>query len=132
MRKMNLKKIENKSMEIHEIRSEYEFKGDVYASDDTKWTVIVTDEEGFSQPCFSRVIFVKKIKDARNLSKMNNRKIQTVGISMEKEKRLKLIDELTVFGGDRFPELGTMSNFESPWDGMFMLDRFVRWISTYS
>ena len=65
------------------------------------------------------------------LTDSNTKKIQTVGITMKKEKRLELIDKLTFQGGDRSPSLGDMSTYENPWDGMFVLDRLVRWISTY-
>ena len=50
---------------------------------------------------------------------------------MNKKKRLELIDKLTLQGGDRSPSLGNMSTYESPWDGMFVLDRMIRWVSTY-
>ena len=51
---------------------------------------------------------------------------------MDKEKRIEVLDKVTLFGGDRLPPIGEMSYFESPWDGMFPLDRLVRWVSTYA
>jgi hypothetical protein len=50
---------------------------------------------------------------------------------MEQEKRFELIDNLTLLAGDRCPNVGNMSLFDSPWDGMFGMDRMVRWITTY-
>lgn len=123
---------EEKAMEIVRLRAEYEFKGTVFSSEGTNWTVIISDEKGLSQPCFSRTIFVKPIKNASTLFKYNNRKIQTIGVSMDKEKRIEVLDKVTLFGGDRLPPIGEMSYFESPWDGMFPLDRMVRWVSTYA
>lgn len=122
---------ESKSMEIHEIRSENEFSGTVFSSKDTSWTIIISDDSDLAKPHFSRVIFIKPVSDAMTLATSNTKKIQTVGIMMNKEKRLKLIDKLTLEGGDRSPSLGEMSTYENPWDGMFVLDRLVRWISTY-
>ena len=122
---------ESKAMEIHTIRSENEFSGTVFSSNDTIWTIIVSDDESLAKPCFSRVVFIKSISDAMTLTDSNTKKIQTVGITMKKEKRLELIDKLTFQGGDRSPSLGDMSTYENPWDGMFVLDRLVRWISTY-
>lgn len=122
---------ESKSMEIHEIRSENEFSGTVFSSKDTSWTIIISDDSELAKPYFSRVIFIKPISDAMNLATSTTKKIQTVGIMMNKKKRLELIDKLTLQGGDRSPSIGDMSTYENPWDGMFVLDRLVRWISTY-
>jgi hypothetical protein len=61
----------------------------------------------------------------------DNRKIQSIGIAINDEERFDLVDKITFFGGDRCPPLGKMSFFDSPWDGMFGMDRMVRWITTY-
>lgn len=122
---------ESKAMEIHEIRSENEFSGTVFSSKDTSWTVVISENDKLEKPCFSRVVFVKSISNATNLSTFNNKKIQTIGIVMNKEKRLKLIDTLSLHGGDRSPTIGDMSTYENPWDGMFVMDRLVRWVTTY-
>ena len=121
---------ESKSMEIHEIRSENEFLGTVFSSKDTSWTIIISDDSELAKPYFSRIIFIKPISDAMEIA-TSTKKIQTVGIMMNKNKRLELIDKLTLQGGDRSPSIGDMSTYENPWDGMFVLDRLVRWISTY-
>lgn len=122
---------ESKAMEIHEIRSESEFSGTVFSSKDTSWTIVISEDEELAKPCFSRVVFIKPVVDAMKLVGLNNKKIQTVGIVMNKERRLKLIDELSLQGGDRSPTIGEMSTYENPWDGMFVMDRLVRWVSTY-
>ena len=122
---------ESKAMEIHEIRSENEFSGNVFSSKDTSWTVIISENDELEKPCFSRVVFIKSILNANSLSTFNNKKIQTIGIVMNKEKRLKLIDTLSLHGGDRSPTIGDMSTYENPWDGMFVMDRLVRWVTTY-
>ena len=122
---------ESKAMEIHEIRSENEFSGTVFSSKDTSWTVVISENDKLEKPCFSRVVFVKSISNATNLSTFNNKKIQTIGIVMNREKRLKLIDTLSLHGGDRSPTIGDMSTYENPWDGMFVMDRLVRWVTTY-
>ena len=121
---------EKKSMDILSLRTEYDFKGEVFASKNTDWTVIFSNEEGLATPCFSRVVFVRPIKDASNIKKFHNRKIQSIGLGMtDIKKRKQLVDELTLSGGDRCPSIGSMSLFHSPWDGMFGMDRMVRWIT---
>ncbi len=121
---------EKKSMDIVSIRAEYDFKGEVFAPKNTDWTVIYSEEEGLANPCFSRVIFVRPIKNAEDIGKFHNRKIQSIGIGIsDHDKRKKLVDLITLLGGDRCPSIGNMSKFHSPWDGIFGMDRMVRWIS---
>jgi len=122
----------NKAMEILSLRSEYEFKGKVFASKNTDWTVLYSDEDELAPPCFSRVVFVRPIRDIMQLTNDNNRKIQSIGMAvLDEKKRLMLADKITTRGGDRCPLLGNMSLFSSPWDGMFVIDRLVRWVSVY-
>jgi hypothetical protein len=121
---------EKKSMEILSLRTEYDFKGEVFAPKDTDWTVIFSEEDGLANPCFSRVIFVRPIKNAEEIGKFHNNKIQSIGLGISNsEKRKKLVDLITFLGGDRCPSIGNMSKFHSPWDGIFGMDRMVRWIS---
>ena len=121
---------EKKSMEILSVRTEYDFKGEVFAPKNTDWTVIYSEEECLANPCFSRVVFIRPIKNAGDIRKFHNRKIQSIGIGiLNQEKRKKIVDLITLLGGDRCPDIGNMSKFHSPWDGIFGMDRMVRWIS---
>ena len=125
-----VKETEEKSNEIISTRSEYEIKGKVISSKNLSWTVIISNEEGFAQPTFSRVIHVRPYNE-KSITLKDNRKIQSIGIAINDEERFDLVDKITFFGGDRCPSLGKMSFFDSPWDGMFGMDRMVRWITTY-
>ena len=121
---------EKKLMEILSLRAEYDFKGEVFASKNMDWTVVYSEDEGLANPCFSRVVFVRPIKNAEEVGKFHNRKIQSIGLGIANlEKQEKIIDSITLSGGDRCPSIGNMSKFHSPWDGIFGMDRMVRWIS---
>ena len=121
----------DKALEILDIRTEYGLKGKVISSSGTEWTVITSDEKNLAKPTFSRVIHVRKLNREELKKENSSRKIQTIAIVMEQEKRYKIIDKLTLLAGDRCPNVGNMSLFDSPWDGMFGMDRMVRWITTY-
>jgi hypothetical protein len=121
----------SKALEILDTRTEFELKGEVIASKGTEWTVIVSNEKNLARPIFSRVIHVRKLDREKLLKENSTRKIQTIAIVMEKEKRYQIIDDLTLLGGDRCPNVGNMSLFDSPWDGIFGMDKMVRWITTY-
>jgi len=120
-----------KAAQIISLRSEYQITGTVICSQDTKWTVIHTTEKGLADSCFSRVIFVKPVKNIDELHAYNNRQKQTLSCALSYENKLKYLDKLTLRGIDRCPDLGYATYFESPWDGMFIFDRLVRWVSTY-
>ena len=120
-----------KSLEIIDTRTEYGLKGNVISSEGTEWTVITSDETNFAKPTFSRVVHLRKLDKEKLLKENSTRKIQTIAIVMNPEKRYEMIDKLTLLAGDRCPNVGNMSLFDSPWDGMFGMDRMVRWITTY-
>ena len=120
-----------KSLEIIDVRTEYGIKGNVISSKGTEWTVICSNEKEFAKPTFSRVIQVRKLDKEFLLEENSSRKIQTIAVVMEQEKRYELIDKLTLLAGDRCPNVGNMSLFDSPWDGMFGMDRMIRWVTTY-
>ncbi len=120
-----------KSMEIVGLRSEYAITGKVFHSKGTEWTVLYSEEYGMFEGCFSRVVMVKKITDLLEIKQYVTRQMQTLGIALSTENALQVIDELTLMGIDRCPDLGTMTFFEPIWDGMFLFDRLVRWVTVH-
>ena len=63
------------------------------------------------------------------IEKYQNRKIQSISLEVaDQNQRIELADQITKNGGDRCPRMGMMSLYSSPWDGMFAIDRLVRWI----
>ena len=120
---------EEKAMDILSLRTEYDIKGEVFCSENTDWTVILSDEEGLAKPCFSRVVFVRPVNNLHTIEKYQNRKIQSISLEVaDQNQRIELADQITKNGGDRCPRMGMMSLYSSPWDGMFAIDRLVRWI----
>jgi len=120
-----------KAYEIISLRNEYAITGKVFCSKGTEWTVIYTKEKGLARGSFSRVIVVKPLAKLTELGNFNDRKKQTLGVAMSVKNKLSLLDSVTFKGVDRCPDLGYMTFYESPWDGMFVFDRLVRWITIY-
>lgn len=121
-----------KTMDILRVRTEYAMKGKVFSSRGTEWTVVVSDEESLAEACFSRVIFVRPVSGPGKLRQLNDRRKQTLGIGiMDRAARERFVDSVTLYGIDRCPQFGNMTLFESPWDGMFAIDRMVRWVTTW-
>ena len=53
--------------------------------------------------------------------------IQTIGIEAPYDKAIAFANKATERGVARLPKIGRMLNFEMPWDGVFLIDRLVRW-----
>lgn len=120
-----------KAMEIITLRSVYGMTGKVFASEGTEWTVVCAMGDGLENGCASRVIFIKSIIDLEKLRDLNNRQKQTLGVALTEKNKHKYLDNITLYGIDRCPDLGYATYYESPWDGMFIFDRLVRWISAH-
>jgi hypothetical protein len=115
---------------IHSIRGLYDFKGRVWASSDSTWTVLYDDENFLASPVYSRVITVHSVKHINDALSFVSDDIQTIGIAAFGAKGLQFAELAASAGVMRCPDMGKMLNFESPWDGIILMDRLVRW-STY-
>ncbi|HJP17806.1 MAG TPA: acyl-CoA reductase [Nitrospinota bacterium] len=114
---------------IVNIRSEYSFSGEVFSSKGTEWTVIYSQEQGLAHPSYSRVLFVRPIKDIYDIIDFVDKHKQTLGLLIDQTRKIDFAKAITAKGIERITEFGKMSFFDYPWDGMFPIDRFVRWVS---
>lgn len=112
---------------IHNIRGLYDFKGKVWASEDATWTVLYSEDKKLNPPVYSRVIMVHPVDHIEETLDYIDENIQTIGLSSSGTKALKFAEKAVAMGVMRCPELGRMLNFESPWDGIVLMERLVRW-----
>ncbi len=112
---------------IHSVRGIYDFKGKVYGDVDSVWTVLFEEDRHLNSPVYSRVVFVKPINELNDVLEFISDDIQTIGLAVYGEKAYDFAKKAAEKGAIRFPSPGKMLNFESPWDGMFIMDRLVRW-----
>lgn len=113
--------------EIHSIRGVYDFKGKSWGSPSMSWTILLDEKNGLNKPVYSRVIFVHSVDDIDESLCHIEDFVQTIGISAPIEKAKAFANKATARGASRCPMIGRMLNFESPWDGVFLFDRLVRW-----
>jgi hypothetical protein len=117
------------SFQILGWRAEYDMKGEAWYSKGLRWSVFYSDEDrGLATPCYGRTLFVRPVNDVFDVTAFCSINTQTAGLALG-DRRLKLADALTGQGVERCPEVGQMSLYESPWDGMYPMDRMVRWVS---
>lgn len=119
------------AMQILVARAEYDMRGDACYSRGTEWTVVYSDEDrGLAEPCGWRTLFVRPVDDLFEVAAYCSSHTQTAGLAVE-GRRLVLAEALTAKGVSRCPNVGNMRLFDAPWDGLFPMERLVRWTSSY-
>ena len=114
---------------IHSVRGIYDFKGEVFGDEDSIWTVLYDEDFKLNNPIYSRVVFTHPVNDINDCVAFVDDNIQTIGLAASGQKALTFANKAANAGAMRFPDCGKMLNFDSPWDGMFIMDRLVRWIT---
>ena len=112
---------------VHSARGIYDFKGKVYGDVDSVWTVLYDEEPSLNKPVYSRVVFVHAIDNLNDVLEFVSDDTQTIGLAATGDKAIRFAAEAAACGAIRFPVPGKMLNFESPWDGMFVMDKLVKW-----
>ena len=114
---------------IHSIRGVYDFKGKVWGSPTMSWTILLSDEKEceLCKPVYSRALMVHEVEHINDALANIEDYIQTIGIEAPIEKAIDFANKATEKGVARCPQIGRMLNFEMPWDGVFLIDRLVRW-----
>lgn len=119
------------AMNVLELRAEYDMRGDAYYSKGMSWTVVYSDQDtGLAAPCYLRTLSVRPVNDVFEVVSFCSLNTQTVGLALD-ERLLELADAITARGVERCPTVGSMSLYESPWDGMFPIERMIRWVTTH-
>jgi len=114
---------------IHSVRGLYDFKGIVYGDSEGVWTVLYSEDMQLNSPVYSRVVFVHPVNCMDDVLPYVDDTIQTVGLAAEGEKAIRFALQASRAGAMRFPVCGRMLNFDLPWDGMYLTDKLVRWVT---
>ena len=112
---------------IDTARAVYEFVGNVWGDPGRNWTVLYDEELELAKPTYSRVITVRPVDDIMDVLPFANEDIQTIGLAAIGKHRLDFAEAATNRGVERCPDIGHMTDFESPWDGIIVMERLVRW-----
>ena len=111
------------------VRTEYAMRGEAHHSRDIQWAVVCSDEDqGLAEPCYLRTLFVRPVDDVFAAVAFCSSQTQTAGLAVD-DRRHALADALTARGVERCPAVGAMRIYDAPWDGLFAMDRLVRWVS---
>jgi hypothetical protein len=111
------------------VRTEYAMRGETHHSRDIQWAVVYSDDDkGLAEPCYLRTLFVRPVDDVFEVAAFCSSQTQTAGLAVD-DRRYALADVLTARGVERCPMVGAMRIYDAPWDGLFAMDRLVRWVS---
>lgn len=103
---------------------------DICCSKGLEYTILIDDKITLEKPVGGRCIFIKKINSIFDIKDLITRRIQTIGYAIgDKNKLFKFADMVTAVGVNRVVNVGSMNNYDSPWDGYFMINELVMWCS---
>ena len=115
------------TLNILKKRTEFDMFFDAFYPDSLEWTVLYADNNILEESCFNRTIFVKTFVDKEEILNQCSHLTQSIGVAMDKNSLLEFARKAAIKGVDRFPKIGSMTLYEVPWDGMFVMDRFIKW-----
>jgi hypothetical protein len=107
--------------------AEHQFKGNAWYDEELKWAVLYGEGVYLDEPTYGRAITVRGIRSISDIFPLIHDEIQTIGLGFSANRKLEIANELIKRGASRCPDLGMMTHFDSPWDGIFLVDRLVRW-----
>jgi hypothetical protein len=116
-------------VDIQTARAVGGFLGKVWKSDDYSWTVILKDQIELATPTYSRTVTVCSVDSIMEVIPIIHKGIQTIGLAAHGEKRIQFAENAAKAGALRFPEIGSMTNFDDPWDGHSVSHELVSWRS---
>lgn len=105
------------------------FLGQCWHGKGINWTVLYDERLELARPVYSRTITVRPVNDIHEIIPLIHDGIQTIGLAVEETRRISFAEAAAARGAFRFPEVGVMTAFDAPWDGMFVMDRLVRWVT---
>ena len=92
------------------------------------WTILINQEICLEEPVYGRCIFIKEVECIDDVLSHVTKKVQTVSLGMLNRVRIRnFAKKLSYLGVSRCVAPGKMHDFDTPWDGMFTLNRLVRW-----
>ena len=114
---------------ILNLRTSYAIKNKVWSSQGTEYSVFFDKDIKFGPNIGYRNIFCRSFSDIDEIINVIPKNVQTAGIQIKKKNKDYYIKRLALSGVFRFKNLGTMTNFEIPWDGIDIPRNLVNYIS---
>lgn len=124
-------KIPSTSKQIQSIlnlRTSYAINEKVWASSGTEYSVFYDKDVKFGPNIGFRNVFCRTFFKIEDIIKVIPKNVQTVGMHVNKNNKSEYINKLAECGVLRFKRIGSMTNFEIPWDGIDIPRNLVNYI----
>ena len=134
-KRSNLEKMPMDSFKILSERVLYGISNDkdVIFDDNYEFTIFIDYENSLSSsPLYNRSVYIKSINNIDDIPKLLPTGIQSIGIAIPKERIDFFAKKAARYGALRITNIGSMSLYDTPWDGIFPLSRLVNWVSVPS
>jgi hypothetical protein len=101
---------------------------DIICNKDLQYTVLMDRNLSLEEPVNGRTIFLKEVEDILDVCKLITSRIQTIGIASEDNDKMRnFANRVSLRGVNRIVKVGCMSFFDSPWDGILLMNELVKW-----
>ncbi len=114
---------------ILELRARYDMFHRAWYSEGTEFSILHDDLFQLGPAIGNRTLFLRTVKDLQRVSELITPNVQSVGILAAGEQYERITSLLGKLGVERFVPIGTMTHYESPWNGTFLVQNMVRWVS---
>lgn len=94
-----------------------------------EWNIYINKKPKFEEPLYNRSIFINSVNSYKDLVKILPDNTQSIGLYVNTNEKKYIVKKLSYKCGDRFPDIGTMSLYETPWDGFLPMQNMIRWVS---
>jgi hypothetical protein len=111
-------------------RAEYalDLSKEVIAPKEIDWTILINKDIALEEPIQSRTVFLKPVSDILQTVDLITHNVQTVGNGILDSKKAEEFAKGVMFRGvARVVPPGQMHLYDSPWDGILLLNRLVCW-----
>jgi hypothetical protein len=114
---------------ILNLRARYDMFHDAWYSQGTAYTILADDLWQLGPPIGNRTVYVRTFTDIHRLVEIITPQVQSVGLAVNKVDFARITTALGARGVHRFTTPGSMTHFDSSWDGYFLPHHLVRWTS---
>jgi len=114
---------------ILNLRAQYDMFHESYSPESLEFTLLSDNEIKLGPAIGGRTVFLRRLQNFSELYPLLSEKTQSVGILMNNDRYDETSKALAKAGIQRICRLGSMTQFDIPWDGYLILDRMLRWTS---
>ena len=111
------------------LRAQYDIMHQAWYPEGTHFTILSDDTLRLGPAVGNRTVFLRKVSTLERIAELLTPAVQSVGILADDDRFESLTNCYAKRGCVRFSRLGSMTAFESPWDGRMLPQHLVRWVS---